>query len=316
MRKYFFLLIIYFISTSAYSQQKIHWVIEGKDTLKYQLIYKTLDSLQKNELYAYFEEKPNQVAIHKKYYLGKQSGVTQSYFVNGDLHERIIFQNGQQTGDYSRYNQSGQVVVKAQYKEGLKNGFYINRKENFQGRYRDDKKHGKWEYNLKTPEYKKEFYQEGELVEKRQIFVLSKRRPKPRPKENLTSSTNEDSLLIPFKGDTLWYKLRYVSRDSLPHPAMRKAFFEKFPNTLAHTKYIYNDYINGMYKVYYPNGKLYLFANYTAGLLDGSWKQYDEGGKLRVKGKYLDGLKVGRWEYNLGTTDYRKEKYRSGILKE
>ncbi|MBL4708709.1 MAG: hypothetical protein JKY48_09760 [Flavobacteriales bacterium] len=319
LRRLIFVLFIFCISPQFFSQQSFYQIIEEKDTTEYALKYYALDSLEKGELLAYFEDNPIQIAIHKKYFLGKQSGVTRTYFPNGAIYEVIVYQKGKKEGDYSRYNSLGELVIKAQYRDGIKWGFYIDRKERIQGRYRNAKKHGKWEYNVGSPEYGKKFFREGKLVEKRQVFADLKSKlfqPKQKPKRDDEIKGREDSLLIPFGGDTSWYSLDYVARDLLPHPAMRKAYFSINPKILAHTKYVYNGYVNGMYKIYYPNGKLYLFSNYTAGFLDGKWKQYDENGTLRIKGNYLDGLKVGKWEYNLGTEKYHKEKYRSGVLKE
>lgn len=319
LKRLLFFLFIVSLAQQLFSQQTTHVIIEENDTTEYELMYNALDSLEKGELVANFKENPNQIAVHKRYFLGKQSGVTKTYFPNGTIYEIMVYQKGQKEGDYSRFNSLGELTIKAQYKEGVKSGFFINKKESIQGRYLNGKKHGKWEYYVGSPAYEKKFFKQGELVEKRQVFSdikskLFNAREKPQKEGSIMGQ--EDSLLIPFQGDTSWYRLIYVSRDSLPHPAMRKAYFYNYPNVVAHTKYIYNGYVNGMYKVYYPNAKLYLFANYTAGFLDGKWKQYDEEGNLRTKGKYIDGLKVGKWEYNLGTEKYYKEKYRSGVLKE
>ena len=96
---------------------------------------------------------------------------------------------------------------------------------------------------------------------------------------------------------------------------MRKAFYSEFPEQKAVVKYVYSGYINGVYKIYYPNGFLYQHANYSGGLLDGEWKEYSPEGILRVRGKYSNGKRSGRWEYNLRTKDYKKEVYRNGVLK-
>lgn len=311
----FFIATFHFLVITCEAQQTYLQVIEADDTTKYELIYNSKDSLTNKELLAFYKENPSQLALKKSYFNGKQSGVTKSYFPSGKLYELIIYQNGLKEGDYSRFNSLGQLVVKARYKKGVKSGFYINRIKKYQGRYLDDKQHGKWEYNVGTPEYYRKYFKKGVVVEKRQIFpkLGVKKVPKPQVKKELTLPGNIDSIRVPINGDTSWFRLRYVPVDSLPHPAMRKAYFEKFPNVVAHTKYVYSGYINGMFKIYYTSGKLYRYSKYTAGLLDGPWKEYDEKGVLRIKGKYRDGLKVGKWQYNLGTPNYRKETYRSGI---
>lgn len=316
LRVVLFFLLFQF-AFSALAQQNTLVVIESKDTSIYEIIYQDLDSLSESKLIGFFKEMPAQKAIQKRYYLGKQSGKEYTYFPSGEVYELSIYQNGKRDGDYSRYNSLGELVIKARYGNGELSGFYINRKEHYQGKYSKGLKHGKWEYNVGFPNYYKEFFKQGKRIEKRQVIpddlkIFNRKRIEI---EAGPKSPHEDSILVPMNGDSTWFKLKYVSQDSLAHPAMRKAYFKDFPKQLAHTKYVYNGYVNGMYKVYFPNGQLYLFANYTAGLLDGNWKVYDDNGVLKTKGKYLDGKKVGVWKVNLGTNQERKEVYRSGVLK-
>jgi antitoxin component YwqK of YwqJK toxin-antitoxin module len=317
MRIVALLFTVLFFSSSSKAQQKNLTIIEGKDTSQYSLIYLELDSLYLKKLIGYFEEYPNQRAIEKSYYLGRQSGKEYTYYPDGSIYEVSIFQNGKRDGDYSKYNVQGELVVKARYLQGDLSGFYINRKEHYQGKYSKGLKRGKWEYNVGAPNYYKEYYKNGVLLQKRQVFPVDLNFLKRKLKLGKLESKhpNEDSLLIPYQGDSIWFDLQYVSQDLLPHPAMRKAYFKDFPKILAHTKYVYNGYVNGTYRVYYPNGRLYLFANYTAGTLDGAWKQFDESGDLKIKGKYLNGRKVGKWKVNIGLQNEHKVIYRSGILK-
>jgi hypothetical protein len=77
-------------------------------------------------------------------------------------------------------------------------------------------KNGKWEYNVGSPNYYKEFYNDGVLLEKIQGFPMdfnflnrNKKAIEAEPK-----SPKEDSLLIPYQVDSIWYQLKYVSQDS------------------------------------------------------------------------------------------------------
>ncbi|MDB9963624.1 hypothetical protein OAD50_00885 [Vicingaceae bacterium] len=302
---------------SFLAQQKTLSIIEGSDTTDYNVVFHELDSQTNSKLVGYFEVKTNQPAIDKYFYLGLQSGKEHTYFPNGQIYELSIYQKGERDGDYSRYNSLGELVVKARYLEGKLSGFYIDRKKNYQGKYKKGLKNGKWEYNIGSPNYYKEFYEDGIMLEKRQVFSIDFkfRNSNKYAIHSEPKTPKEDSILIPFQGDSVWYQLKYISQELLPHPAMRKAYFKKYPNQLAQTKYVYNGFTNGMYKTYYPNGNLYLYANYTAGLLDGSWKVFDENGKLQIKGNYLDGKKVGPWKISIGTRLERKEIYRNGVLK-
>ena len=309
--------ILFVITLNFFAQQTSITIIEDGDTTSHQIIYHLTDSFKESKLIGFFKTNPSQKSIEKNYFLGKQGGKEYTYFPSGKIYEVSIFQNGKRNGDYSRYNSLGELVIKARYLNGKLNGFFINRAEHYQGKYSNGLKDGKWEYNVGSPNYYKEFYSNGVLVEKRQIFPTDLPFFNREKTEIIaeSKSPNEDSLLIPYQGDSTWFGLQYAPQELLSHPAMRKAYFKDFPNQIAHTKYVYNGYVNGMYKIYYPNGKLYLFANYTAGLLDGSWKMFRENGELLIKGKYLDGKKIGAWKIDIGTKTERKEVYRNGILK-
>lgn len=87
----------------------------------------------------------------------------------------------------------------------------------------------------------------------------------------------------------------------------------------------------GVYKSYYPDGRLMEFAVYGWGHLHGNWVEYDEFGKIVVKGfykngkrsglwnfkyqgilgNYKNGMKHGRWRYYEGGRLVKTERYRN-----
>lgn len=317
MRRLIVLFVVLLYSSFLFSQQTQLQIVAERDTTFHQLIYKSLDSVSTQKLVAYFKNNPSQKAIEKQFFLGKQSGKQLTYYPDGTLYEVSVFQNGRKNGDYSRFNEVGSLIIKAKYSEGKLFGFYIDKQKNFQGKYLNGKRNGKWEFNTDSPNYEKRFYKKGKQVEKRQVIPegILKRTKQVEHNVEPIKNAQEDSILVPINGNVTWFKLSYVSRESLKHPAMRKAFFVEYPQQVALTKYVYNGYVNGMYKIYYPNGKLYQFKNYTASLLDGEIFQYNESGKLELKGKYLDGKKIGVWKYYEDSQLVKKEIFRSGVLK-
>ena len=54
---------------------------------------------------------------------------------------------------------------------------------------------------------------------------------------------------------------------------------------------------NGVYKVYYPSGRLKVFTVFANNKINGEWTWYDEKGIILVKGNYVDGVKHGYWAY-------------------
>ena len=54
---------------------------------------------------------------------------------------------------------------------------------------------------------------------------------------------------------------------------------------------------NGIYKVYYPSGRLKIKTVYANDKINGEWTWYDQNGVILVKGIYKDGIKSGFWAY-------------------
>ncbi|MEQ8908463.1 MAG: hypothetical protein RIC95_04695 [Vicingaceae bacterium] len=321
----FLTLFFTFIFSVIAQPEKIN-VYYPDDTLEFDLIYKDLDSLKNGELKAYFKEKPYQVAYEKHYYYGKQSGIYKEFYPSGRLMILAIYQAGKMHGDWTYYGPDGLVRQKAKYRNGKRHGFYINRVKHFQGRYKNGKKHGKWEYNVGTAAYRKVFYEEGKLTSKPTVFEKMKDLVDLNSKDSSQSVDGErkevpyrkfDTLMLPVIGEDILksYPVRYVSPDSMDHPTLQKAVFMENQNQTAVVKYIYQGKLNGLYKIYYPNGNIFRYAHYDYGKLDGDWKEYSPDGSLRIRGKYREGKKHGKWMINIGTESYRKEKYKQGKLK-
>ncbi len=54
---------------------------------------------------------------------------------------------------------------------------------------------------------------------------------------------------------------------------------------------------NGIYKAYYPDGKIKVKTVYANGKINGEWTWYNPEGKILIKGIYVDGVKHGYWAY-------------------
>lgn len=320
----------YFFLSEIYAQKMFLSIDYPDTTISYKLYYKDTDSLKNDKLKAYFAEDTAMLAYEKNYYYGKQNGIYKEYYPSGSTYILSIYQQGKIHGDWTKYDELGKVQVKAKYLNGIKHGFYINLKEKYQGRYRNGKRHGKWEFNLNSYAYYKRFYENGELIDKRKISL----NPLPALSGITQSSKNEtderieaevvqvweekkyDTIKIEYPDSTVQYSVRYINRDSIQHPTMRKAVYRDSQNNTALIKYIYGGKLSGNYKIYYPNGQLYRHWFYNYGLLNGDFYEYRINGKLKTKGKYRSGKKYGKWEYNLGTKEYYKEKYKDGELEE
>jgi len=304
------------------AQQSKLTVDYGDTSITYPLIYHSLDSIKSQKLIAYYAFDSSRKAIEKNFYNGVISGVYREYFPNGKISIFQVYQFGVQTGDWAKYDSTGVLTEKAKYVNNKKHGFYSNRKEKYQGRYKAGLKDGKWEYNLGSATYYKRYYENGQAIGKSSLFsrvnLFQKEGDSVVLEEKVINttiidkSTDKKLLKIVAEQDTFVYAIRYLSRDSIPHPSMRKAVFVEKPAQTAIIKYIYQGKLNGLYKEYFPNGQLHVYANYSYGLLDGKYANYSSNGKLLSRGAYLKGEKNGRWFIRDEQGVMNKVKYKKG----
>lgn len=325
----FSLLLVLFLTRATMAQQK-RLPIDYPDTsIRYSLLYKGLDSLTQGKLIAYYAFDSSKKAIEKNFYNGKISGVYRSYFPNGKTHVFKVYQFGKQNGDWARYDSTGRLLEKARYEDGLLNGFYINKEKRMQGRYKAGIQNGKWEYNVGTTGYYRRYYENGVSIDQPSLFNrlnifkegeegTSTAQPNSvgTPKPSIDEKAQEkDSLLIVALQDTFLYAIRHLSRDSIGHPTMRKAVFKDHPQQVAVIKYIYKGQLNGLYKEYFPNGQLHVYANYSFGQLDGKYSSYASNGVLLSKGNYLRGQRNGKWFIRNEKGVLKDMRYKKGELK-
>ncbi len=71
---------------------------------------------------------------------------------------------------------------------------------------------------------------------------------------------------------------------------------------------------DGVWKLFFPDGKLKLQTYYVAGELEGSMISYFPEEKLRARGKYRSNLREGVWEfYNIAGELVKKQIYHKGM---
>lgn len=75
------------------------------------------------------------------------------------------------------------------------------------------------------------------------------------------------------------------------------AVFANDTSQIAIEKTFNNFGQNGVYKVYYPSGRLKVLTVFANNKINGEWTWYDEKGIILVKGEYVNGVKDGYWAY-------------------
>jgi antitoxin component YwqK of YwqJK toxin-antitoxin module len=113
------------------------------NSIDYAVVFKELDSLN-GKVHAVFAADTSVTAYMGSFVNGKQNGVFLYYYPSGSYHQTCIYGYGNLHGDYTVYNEEGKIVLKGQYKNGLKHGYWRDLDKNLIGRYYKGKRHLKW----------------------------------------------------------------------------------------------------------------------------------------------------------------------------
>jgi hypothetical protein len=93
------------------------------------------------------------------------------------------------------------------------------------------------------------------------------------------------------------YKVIYKPITSSSYYTKKIAVFADDTSQVAIEK-TFNKYgQNGVYKVYYPSGRLKVLTVFANNKINGEWTWYDKEGIILVKGVYKEGVKNGYWAY-------------------
>ncbi len=89
----------------------------------------------------------------------------------------------------------------------------------------------------------------------------------------------------------------YLNTEASTYYIKRVATFKDNPSQVAVEKTISNGQQNGIYKVYYPSGRLKIKAVYANNKKNGEWTWYNPEGVILIKGEYKNDIKHGYWAY-------------------
>jgi hypothetical protein len=99
--------------------------------------------------------------------------------------------------------------------------------------------------------------------------------------------------------DTVYetYKVIYKPTKSTTYYKKKIAVFADDTSQIAIEKTFTSYGQNGVYKVYYPTGRLKVLTVFANNKINGEWTWYDKKGIIIVKGVYKAGVKHGYWAY-------------------
>lgn len=133
------------------------------------LTFNANDTINGKATYTYTNHN-NALAYEVNFYNGYRSGFVKYYYPDGKLMSTCVFQKSKKYGEYTLYDQEGKIVIKGEYVKDVKDGFWIYKKYNFYGNYKNGLKHKKWKYKPSEGKKISLSYKNGILVSKMIIW--------------------------------------------------------------------------------------------------------------------------------------------------
>ena len=261
----------------------------------------------------------------KELYAGdKKEGTGYIYFPDGKIQQTISYNTGKKKGLSKEYDKNGNIITLYEYNNdflvsrerinrtdnnGLKQGswkdFYPDGEKKTEKTYKDDLLHGYYkEYDSAGRLVLTMLYESGSIV---------KSRVEDEPDIEIVNKYNNDNKLI--------YRGPY--RNKVPVGVHR----EFGPDGKVTNSFVYNDNgllisegivdeagnRNGVWKDYYPDGKVQAEGRYADNRQTGLWKFNNRSGKLEQTGNFNNGRPDGlwKWYYENGAI-LREEEYFQG----
>ncbi|HLP10326.1 MAG TPA: hypothetical protein VK177_00240 [Flavobacteriales bacterium] len=145
--------------TASYVNAQVLNVYVNDADYKAEPIKYTQADTAEGKLRAEYVNYPGVEAFTANYYNGYRTGFVKYYYPDGKLMMTQVFQKSKKNGEYTLYNQQGEIVQKGVYVNNVKDGYWNWRKYQFMGKYKNGLKHGRWVYIVngakQTYHYKK-----------------------------------------------------------------------------------------------------------------------------------------------------------------
>ena len=112
-----------------------------------------------------------------------------------------------------------------------------------------------------------------------------------------TSQIVEESIQLDTVSESIQVIFRPTYTNPATHYSKKIAVFASDTSQVAIEKTYLKGVRNGIYKVYYPSGRLKIKAVFANDKFNGEWTWYDKEGIILVKGVYVNNVKHGYWAY-------------------
>jgi antitoxin component YwqK of YwqJK toxin-antitoxin module len=264
------------------------------------------------------------VQINQYTHDGKQDGIWEYYWDNGQLKGRGSFKNGKKEGIWERYHKNGSLRTKELYDNDLRDGtwesYWDNGQLHSKGSYKDGKEDGIWEEYYENGQlWSKDLYKDGKYVKKLPLTESEQSKkgklfiPRRLSGENsrfiqwnkeqpIVDGVQINQYTHDGKKTGIWefyYDNGQLEERGSFKDGKKEGYWEEYwDNGQLHSKGLFkNGKLEGYWESYYGNGQLRSKDQFKNGKQDGIWETYHENGKLRSKGLYKNGKQDGIWEW-------------------
>ena len=142
----FLLMVLAGAAWRAQAQPDTLYVPQGDTTYALAVVYDTPEVAEQYKLIGRYAHDTSAVAVQLGMKRGKPSGVYRAFFPDGRPLIFAVYGYGSLHGDWTEYDELGRVIIKGQYRDGLRDGPWAFRREGVRGKYRKGLRHGKWRY--------------------------------------------------------------------------------------------------------------------------------------------------------------------------
>jgi hypothetical protein len=114
---------------------------------------------------------------------------------------------------------------------------------------------------------------------------------------HLSAQVVEEKIQLDTISETIQVIYRPTYTNTATNYSKKIAVFANDTSQVAIEKTYLRGVKNGIYKVYYPSGRLKVKTVFANDKFNGEWTWYDKEGIILVKGVYKDDIKHGYWAY-------------------
>ncbi|MCB0766888.1 MAG: hypothetical protein KDB95_06735 [Flavobacteriales bacterium] len=154
-------------TVAAHAQPDTLWVPTSGVMVPHAVAYEPISDAPQYKRIGRFVADTSRIAVSMDYKRGHPSGVYRAYYPDGRPLIFAVYGWDSPHGDWTEYDEQGNVSLKGQYRRGLRDGTWAFRKDGIVGHYKEGMKHGKWKYYEKGRVTRSEKYRKDELVRTR-----------------------------------------------------------------------------------------------------------------------------------------------------